>query len=94
MEFEVEDIAIPQIPDGGLLLRVEACGLCGTDLNSYRGLLALITYPRIPGHEVSGIIVEKGENVPDSINIGDQVMVSPYTNCGICSACRFSAAEG
>jgi 2-desacetyl-2-hydroxyethyl bacteriochlorophyllide A dehydrogenase len=87
-QVEIIDIPEPQLGPEDVLIDVHYIGLCGTDLNSYRGLLALITYPRIPGHEVSGVIVEKGINVPDSINIGDRVMVSPYTNCGICSACR------
>jgi threonine dehydrogenase-like Zn-dependent dehydrogenase len=50
--------------------------------------LALLTYPRIPGHEVSGVIAAKGQDVPDAIKIGSQVTLSPYTTCGICPACR------
>jgi threonine dehydrogenase-like Zn-dependent dehydrogenase len=70
------------------MIEVRYVGLCGTDLNAYRGLMPLVTYPRIPGHEVSGLILAKGDQVPNSINAGDQVMVSPYTNCGLCPACR------
>jgi threonine dehydrogenase-like Zn-dependent dehydrogenase len=70
------------------MIEVRYVGLCGTDLNAYRGLMPLVTYPRIPGHEVSGLILAKGDQVPDSIKAGDQVMVSPYTNCGLCPACR------
>jgi 2-desacetyl-2-hydroxyethyl bacteriochlorophyllide A dehydrogenase len=87
-QIEITNIPAPQLGPEDVLIDVHYIGLCGTDLNAYRGLLSLITYPRIPGHEISGTIVEKGKNVPDSINIGDQVMVSPYTSCGICSACR------
>jgi threonine dehydrogenase-like Zn-dependent dehydrogenase len=50
--------------------------------------MPFVTFPRIPGHEISGIVVDKGLNVPDTIKIGDNATVSPYTNCGVCPACR------
>jgi threonine dehydrogenase-like Zn-dependent dehydrogenase len=50
--------------------------------------MPLVTYPRIPGHEVSGIIRAAGPQVPKSINEGDHVMLSPYSHCGLCPACR------
>jgi len=87
-QVDIIDIPEPQPGPEDVLLEVHNIGLCGTDLNAYRGLLSLIAYPRIPGHEISGVIIDKGQDVPDSINVGDQVMVSPYTNCGICPACR------
>jgi threonine dehydrogenase-like Zn-dependent dehydrogenase len=77
------------VPDSNeILLEVHFIGLCGSDLNAYRGLMPLVTLPRIPGHEISGIIIDKGNLVPDSFKIGDKATVSPYTNCGICPACR------
>lgn len=86
--LEIIDIPEPEVGPEDVLVDVRFIGLCGTDLNSYRGRLALLTYPRIPGHEVSGLIVAKGQAVPDAIKIGGQVTLSPYTNCGICPACR------
>jgi L-galactonate 5-dehydrogenase len=82
------DVAEPNIGISDVLIDVHYVGLCGSDLNSYRGLMPLVTFPRIPGHEISGIVTNKGENVPNTIQIGDQVTVSPYTNCGTCPACR------
>lgn len=87
-EVEIIDIPEPEMGPEDVLIDVHYIGLCGTDLNAYRGRLALISYPRIPGHEISGVIAAKGEKVPASISIGDKVMVSPYTTCGICPACR------
>ncbi len=87
-QIELIDIPEPKMGPEDVLVKVKYIGLCGTDLNSYRGKLALISYPRIPGHEVSGIIIDKGANVPDSIQVGNQVMLSPYTACGICPSCR------
>ncbi|MBN1221192.1 MAG: alcohol dehydrogenase catalytic domain-containing protein [Anaerolineae bacterium] len=85
---EIIDTPEPQLGSEDVLVDVHYIGLCGTDLNTYRGLMPLVTYPRIPGHEVSGVIVAKGKNVPASINKGDRVMLSPYAHCGICPACR------
>jgi threonine dehydrogenase-like Zn-dependent dehydrogenase len=70
------------------MIDVRYVGLCGTDLNSYRGLMPLVTYPRVPGHEISGTVVAKGTQVPRAIRLGDTVMLSPYTHCGLCPACR------
>ena len=84
----IMDVAEPHVGPEDVLLQVYYVGLCGTDLHSYRGASTLITYPRIPGHEVSGTVVSKGERVPDSVAVGDRVMLSPYAHCGHCTACR------
>ena len=87
---QVEVIEVPD-PEMGLedvLLDIKYVGLCGSDLNSYRGSFALVSYPLIPGHELSAVVADKGHRVPDSIQRGDRVTVSPYTNCGVCPACR------
>jgi len=78
----------PIIGSDDVLLEIQYVGLCGSDLNSYRGLLPLVTYPRVPGHEVSGRIISKGVNVPDFIKTGNLATVNPYSACGLCSACR------
>lgn len=71
-----------------VLLKIKYVGLCGSDLNTYRKLNPLVTYPRIPGHEISAEIVAKGNQVPDYWLIDDNVCVIPYTNCGKCSSCQ------
>jgi threonine dehydrogenase-like Zn-dependent dehydrogenase len=81
-------IAEPQLGPEDVLVEVHYVGLCGSDLGMYRGTFSIGSYPRIPGHEVSGIIVAKGEKVPDSIDKGAQVTLFPYSVCGICPACR------
>lgn len=86
--IEIIDIPPPQPGPAEVLVDIHYVGLCGTDLNTYRGLMPLVTYPRIPGHEVSGVIMAKGGQVPDSIGLGDKVMLSPYSECGVCPACR------
>jgi len=69
---------------------IDVCfvGLCGSDLNSYRGLMPLVTFPRIPGHEIRGKVLAKDPEVPVTIKIRDRVTVSPYTSCGVCPACK------
>ena len=86
--IEIVDIPEPQMGPKDVLIEVHYVGLCGSDLNAYRGGFPLLTYPRILGHEVSGIIADKGSDVPETLDINDRVMVSPYTNCGVCPACR------
>jgi len=86
----VEAIEIPKpvIKPNEVLLEIHYLGLCGSDLSTLRGLNALASFPRIPGHELSGLIVEKGADVPDSIQVGERATASPYTHCGLCPACR------
>lgn len=83
-EITIEERPEPKPTDGHVLLRVNMVGLCGSDLNSYRGNNPMVSFPRIPGHEISAIVVESAAG----FNAGDQVTLSPYTNCGQCAACR------
>src|SRR3984893_16178291 len=74
----------PVAAPGELLLRVRMVGFCGSDLNSFRGRNPLVTFPRIPGHEVSATVIEGDGALP----AGTDVALSPYTNCGKCASCR------
>lgn len=81
--------AVPQparIPDQ-VLLQVRSVGLCGTDLNSFRGKNPLITFPRILGHEIAATIVEGG-SLHQDLAEHSSVAVMPYKSCGKCPACR------
>ncbi len=73
---------------GEVLLQVKQVGFCGTDLNTFRGLNPLVSYPRIPGHEIAAIIAEVTPGVPASFAVGMATTVVPYTACGACSSCR------
>jgi threonine dehydrogenase-like Zn-dependent dehydrogenase len=86
-EAAVEEIAKPARQRDGLLLRVRRVGLCGSDLNSFRGTNPLVSYPRILGHETAATVVEGSELHPD-LSAGVNVAVSPYTSCGACASCR------
>jgi threonine dehydrogenase-like Zn-dependent dehydrogenase len=83
----VETIPDPLSTQNNILLRVKMVGLCGSDLNSYRGKNPMVSFPRIPGHEVAATIVEASHSMP-ALSAGLNVTMSPYTNCGRCASCR------
>ncbi|WP_439291202.1 alcohol dehydrogenase catalytic domain-containing protein [Lonepinella koalarum] len=70
-----------------VLIKVEAMGICGSDIGAYRGTNPLVTYPRILGHEIVGMILESGIGMPDNIKVGDRVIIDPYVYCGHCYPC-------
>ncbi|CAA6692728.1 MULTISPECIES: zinc-binding alcohol dehydrogenase family protein [unclassified Lentimonas] len=83
---DIPDLATPAA--GEVRLKVRQVGYCGSDLTSYRGLNPMVTYPRIPGHEIGATIESIGPDVPDQWKVGQNVLVSPYTSCGKCAACK------
>ncbi|HUZ17477.1 MAG TPA: zinc-binding alcohol dehydrogenase family protein [Spirochaetia bacterium] len=83
----IVDIKTPSLGSGDVLLKIRTIGMCGSDLSSYLGKNSLLTFPRIPGHEIAATIVERGSEVPESFNVGMNVTVVPYTSCGVCSSC-------
>ncbi len=88
-QCELVDIPEPAAPGAGeVRLKVRQVGYCGSDLTSFRGLNPMVTYPRIPGHEIGATIESVGSGVPEQWKVGQNVLVSPYTSCGQCSACK------
>lgn len=87
-DVRVESVPDPTLGLGEALLRVRRVGLCGSDLNSYRGRNPLVTFPRVPGHEIAATIVELDAQHPAHLLVGMDVTLSPYKNCGECPACR------
>ena len=86
-EATVESVAEPVVTEDKLLLKVRMIGLCGSDLNSFRGKNPMVTFPRIPGHEVAATIVAGSKTNP-ALVVGADVTMCPYTNCGKCASCR------
>ena len=79
----------PSIRAGEALVRIRRVGICGTDLHAYGGRQPYFAYPRILGHELSGIVEEVADTAtPAGIRAGDQVCILPYVSCGQCRACR------
>ncbi len=87
-DLRIEDIPVPTIGAGELLIKVLSAGICGTDLRIYHGNHRM--YPegtiRIPGHEVVGTIARIGEGL-EGFNPGERVFVAPNTGCGHCAQC-------
>lgn len=79
----------PSLREGHVLLEIRLVGYCGTDLNTFRGLNPLVSYPRVPGHEIAATVEGVGAGVPESIRPGMNVTVFPYTACGKCTSCRW-----
>ncbi len=86
-EFRLADLPTPTPAAGEVLLRVRTVGFCGSDLNTFRGLNPLVSYPRVPGHEIAATIEQLGDGV-DGWAVGESVLVFPYSECGSCSSCR------
>ncbi|MCZ2074962.1 MAG: zinc-dependent dehydrogenase [Bryobacterales bacterium] len=81
----VEEIPTPAIGRGEILVRVESCGICHTDLKKIE--YNLLPPPRIYGHETAGAVVAVGEGVR-AFSIGDRVVVFHHVPCGTCFYCR------
>ncbi|MGH6718142.1 MAG: zinc-dependent alcohol dehydrogenase [Alphaproteobacteria bacterium] len=90
--LELDERPVPAIrPDEGLL-KVEACGLCGSDVEQFRGHFTakgIVRYPLIPGHEPVGTLVEVGADAARAwgVSAGDRVAVEPHLSCGFCRSC-------
>jgi threonine dehydrogenase-like Zn-dependent dehydrogenase len=82
----IESVPQPEVDHRKILLRVRMVGLCGSDLNSFRGKNPMVQFPRIPGHEIAATIVE-GTSSFSALAAGVNVTMSPYTNCGKCASC-------
>lgn len=82
----VEQVPEPTCGPDEAVIRVRACGICGTDHHIYQGDY-FSSYPIIPGHEFGGEVVEVGKNV-NVVQAGDRVAVDPNIYCGECHFCR------
>lgn len=83
---ELREMPMPVPGKGEALLKLLYGGVCGSDLGSYRGANAYVSYPRVPGHEFSAEIIEVGNN-DLGLTPGMIVTCNPYFNCGECYSC-------
>jgi L-iditol 2-dehydrogenase len=81
----VEEVPTPQIGAGEILVRVEACGICHTDLKKIE--YDLLAPPRIYGHETAGVVAQIGEGVRN-YEVGDRVVVFHHIPCMTCFYCK------
>jgi len=87
--LEEREFPLPDIGDDDGLLRVEACGICGSDCEQFTGVLP-VQMPVIPGHEPLGFIEKIGKNAAKRWGVaeGDRVVVEPILACGHCEICK------
>jgi 2-desacetyl-2-hydroxyethyl bacteriochlorophyllide A dehydrogenase len=70
-----------------VLVKIKRIGICGTDIHAYGGNQPFFEYPRVLGHELSGVVENVGGHV-QKVAPGDQVTIVPYMHCGECIACE------
>jgi len=85
-DIRVEDVPYPELEPDGILMKVEVCGICGSDLHPYK-VGQPVEGGMIMGHEFSGDVIDVGANVVD-IKKGDRVAAASYKPCGECHWCR------
>lgn len=89
-KFEVQEDSLPEPGPDEVRIRVRAAGICGTDLEVYRGHVPagwVVEFPFQMGHELSGVVDAVGDNVPNA-KVGDRVVPDGRVPCGYCSFCR------
>ncbi|MEE2673157.1 MAG: zinc-binding dehydrogenase [Myxococcota bacterium] len=86
--LEAREFAVPPVQDDTAILRIEACGICGSDYEQYEGVLRT-PMPVIPGHEPLGIIEEIGDAAARrwGVDVGDRVAVETMLSCRFCPPC-------
>ena len=87
-QLEAMDIELPDIDENSALLRLEACGICGSDYEQFEGVLRT-PVPVIPGHEPLGVIERIGDKAARrwGVDVGDRVAVETMLSCRHCTAC-------
>jgi threonine dehydrogenase-like Zn-dependent dehydrogenase len=92
--LELRELPLPErIGPEEALLRVDACGICGSDYEQYNGVMPGLPFPLIPGHEPVGTVIEIGEVASSRWRVerGDRVCVETLMPCGHCRQCRDGA---
>lgn len=85
--LEITETEVKRPASGEILIKVKACAICGTDIKVFHHGHRLIVFPRVTGHELSGVIEEIGSGV-SGYKKGERVAVAPAIPCGMCYYCR------
>ena len=86
-QYEVREVPVPHPGDGEVLIQMKAAGVCGSDVHQFLGENPNAVFPRVPGHENAGVIVEVGKDVKN-VKVGDHVVVDLVVACGECPQCK------
>ena len=91
-KISVRDVPQPQAPKSGVVIKVEATGLCRSDWHGWAGHDSDIHLPHVPGHELAGTVFEVGEGVT-RFHVGDRITVPFVNGCGKCTFCTSVNAQ-
>jgi L-gulonate 5-dehydrogenase len=88
--LQLVDLPEPRPASDEAIIEIRCIGICGSDLHAYNGSHPFVTYPRVLGHECSGVLVEapRGGGLPAEMKVGDGVVIEPYIHCRQCHMCR------
>ena len=82
--FRLEERPLPALPPGWALIKVQAAGICGSDVHFYTGELPVVS-GSVRGHEIAGVVVDPGDT---HLSRDCSVVIHPLVGCGLCAACR------
>jgi len=83
----VKEIPEPEPQAGEVLVRIKSMAICGSDVAAYRGVNPLVSYPRIIGHELAGVVESTDKAGATELAPGQRVVLEPYLSCGECYPC-------
>lgn len=86
-QIEIQEVPIPRPTDGSILLKIHACGVCGSDIRIFNNGHSRVAYPAITGHEISAEVVEVGAGV-SRFKAGDWLSLGADVPCGDCEWCQ------
>lgn len=85
--ISIVDVPMPVIErEDQVIIKIAAAGICGSDVSIYMGTSPVVTYPRIMGHEMTGVVEKVGSSVKH-VKPGDHVIIKQTESCGSCYAC-------
>lgn len=86
-KIEVREVPKPEVDDDNVLVKVEACAVCGSDIRIFHHGNSRVKPPQTLGHEIAGVVVEAGKNVT-RFKVGDRVAIGADVPCGECAFCE------
>jgi 2-desacetyl-2-hydroxyethyl bacteriochlorophyllide A dehydrogenase len=92
--FDYQELPPLEVKPGHAIIQIKRIGVCGTDLHAFEGNQPFFNYPRILGHELSGVLIAIDDlKNQDEFTVGESVTIIPYFNCNKCIACRNGKAN-
>ena len=86
-QYKYTDVPDAECDDSGILVKVKAVGLCGSDLRTLKSGHHHVKLPAVIGHEVAGDVIETGKDYCGEFKVGDAVAIAPVVYCGVCDFC-------